>query len=98
MTPFDPPEKIKILQQLDFSADIWSLGVVIFHIVIALQEGTEHLDTLLKLSLRDLTYDTRLALVQAEVKDVAMRDLLSVMLRDAGDRPRAAELLQDPCV
>lgn len=67
---------------MDDNLDIWAFGIVIFQILIILQEGTDYLDGLSKLNLRDLSYEGRVAVIREQIKDIAFRELLYKMLDD----------------
>ncbi len=64
LTPFDPPEKTEVCQDLDKTQDIWSLGVTIFQTLVVLQDSSEYLAGMSKLNLRELSYDGRVSLIK----------------------------------
>jgi hypothetical protein len=74
------------------------LGVIVFQLIIILQEGIDYLNGLMRLNLRDLSYEGRVTLIKEQVKDVAFRELLFKMLDDDTRRPDASELLENESV
>ena len=48
--------------------------------------------------LRELDYNGRVSIIKSRVKDVAMQQLLNIMLRDQNERPSAEILLQHPAL
>ena len=48
--------------------------------------------------LRELDYNGRVSIIKSRVKDVAMQQLLNIMLRDQNERPSAELLLQHPAL
>ena len=48
--------------------------------------------------LRELDYSGRVSIIKSRVKDVAMQQLLNIMLRDQNERPSAEMLLQHPAL
>jgi len=97
--PYDPPERKQVCQKsLTFQSDIWALGVVIFEYVISMQMYDDSFDLVKDLNLRELSYEMRTQIIEKRIQDVALKQLLKLMLKDEADRPTATQLLQHPTV
>ena len=66
---------------------MWSLGVVLYEFLISPEGDKKQLDTVA--DLRQVSYEARAILIEENINDVAMRELLLLMLRDHGTRPTA---------
>ena len=66
---------------------MWSLGVVLYEFLISLEGSKKAIDSVAQLRL--ISYSDRVRDVRENVKDVAMQELLTMMLRDHETRPSA---------
>ena len=66
---------------------MWSLGVVLYEFLISLEGSKKAIDSVAQLRL--ISYSDRVRDVRENVKDVAMQELLTMMLRDHETRPTA---------
>ena len=55
-------------------------------------------DMISSLSLRDITYEARVKIIESRVDDVAFQQILKLMLHDKEKRPTARQLLQHPTI
>ena len=64
-------------------ADTWSLAIVLFEFMVSQLHGTNQTEGLKELkNLREVNYTKRVEIVRARVQDVALQELLCIMLRD----------------
>ena len=66
---------------------MWSLGVVLYEFLISLEGSKKAIDSVAQLRL--INYSDRVRDIRENVKDVAMQELLTMMLRDHETRPTA---------
>lgn len=93
--PYDAPERIYVNQkEIGLMADVWSLGVVLYEFLVTPDGNKKQLDSVSELRL--VSYEARVKLIEENVADVAMRELLLLMLRDHETRPTAELLIENP--
>ena len=78
-------------KDLQVQADTWSLAIVIFEFMVCSQLTGAIQDQALKelKKLREMNYTKRVEIIRLRVQDVAMQELLCLMLRDQNERPMA---------
>ena len=71
----------------DQKADVWSLGVVLYEFLVSPEGSKRAIESIAQL--RTLSYAERVREIRDNIRDVAMQELLTLMLRDHEMRPTA---------
>ena len=93
--PYDAPERVFVNQKdIGIQADVWSLGVVLYEFLVSvdgIKKGIESVN-----QLRQIPYEERIIEIRRNIRDVAMQELLFLMLREHENRPTAEQLIDHP--
>ena len=93
--PYDAPERVFVNQKdIGIQADVWSLGVVLYEFLVSVDGTKKASDSVSQL--RQFPYEDRVKEIRTNIRDVAMQELLFLMLRDHENRPTAEQLLDHP--